>query len=127
MSRRPHSLHHVNFPTTDPERTRQWYGQVFGLERVGPSDPAKTLRLTNGTFDLHFTPVPKDRFRTLSPLHFAIEVEDWDGFLAHLAALGVRHTRPVFRPQDDATCCYVADPDGHLVALTYHGALHPEG
>ena len=26
-----HSIHHVNFPTTDKERTKEWYSKVFGM------------------------------------------------------------------------------------------------
>ena len=28
---KPKYIHHVNFPTTDPERTKAWYAKVFGL------------------------------------------------------------------------------------------------
>ena len=34
MSDKPYSIHHVNFPTTDPERTKEWYAKVFGLDRL---------------------------------------------------------------------------------------------
>ena len=53
--------------------------------------------MTRGNFDLHFTPV--EEMDRMSPYHFAIEVEDWDGFLEHLAALGIRHTRPIDGPR----------------------------
>ena len=32
MSIRPAYIHHVNFPSTDLDRTRQWYEKVFGHE-----------------------------------------------------------------------------------------------
>jgi catechol 2,3-dioxygenase-like lactoylglutathione lyase family enzyme len=126
MSNKPHSLHHINFPSTDTERTKEWYCKVFGMKWVNPQSDTKILLLTNGNFDIHFTPFPKDRFKKLKPLHFAIEVEDWDGFLAHLDALEIRHTRTVHRPQNDSKFCYVHDPDGNMVELTYHGKLHKE-
>jgi len=124
VSNRPHSLHHVNFPTSDPERTKQWYRKVFGMRHVDPKSNSKILLMTTGHFDLHFTPFPKERFKRLKPLHFAIEVEDFDGFLDHLEAIGVRHTRPVARPQNDSRFCYIHDPDGNMVELTWHGKLH---
>ena len=62
----------------------------------------------------------------MMPSHFAIEVEDFEGFLAHLKRLGVRHTNPVVRPQNDSKFCYVTDPDGHTIELTYHGKMHHE-
>jgi lactoylglutathione lyase len=126
MSKRAHSLHHVNFATTEVERTKQWYGRVFGLRWIDPQSNTKVLLMTNGNFDIHFTPFPKDRHRTLKPLHFAIEVEDWDGFLRHLDEIGVRHTRTVYRPQNDSRFCYVHDPDGNMIELTWHARLHPQ-
>lgn len=126
MSIKPHSLHHVNFPTTDKERTKEWYCRVFGMKWVDPKSDTKILLLTNGNFDIHFTPFPPDRFKKLKPLHFAIEVQDWDGFMQHLDDIGVRRTRTVARPQNDSKFCYIHDPDGNMVELTYHGKLHKE-
>jgi lactoylglutathione lyase len=123
-SNRPHSLHHINFPTTDPDRTREWYGKVFGMKRVDPASDTKILLMSRGNFDIHFTPFPKERLRRMKPLHFAIEVEDWDGFMKHLDELDIRHTRTVERPQNDSKFCYIHDPDGNMVELTYHGRLH---
>jgi lactoylglutathione lyase len=57
----------------------------------------------------------------MAPYHFAIEVEDWDGFLAHLAELGIRHTRPVERPENQSKFCYIHDPDHTMIELVYHG------
>jgi hypothetical protein len=31
-SERPAYIHHVNFPTTDPERTIDWSSKVFGMK-----------------------------------------------------------------------------------------------
>ena len=42
--------------------------------------------MTRGNFDLHFTPV--EEMDRMAPYHFAVEVEDWEGFLAHLDGLG---------------------------------------
>jgi catechol 2,3-dioxygenase-like lactoylglutathione lyase family enzyme len=123
MQHKPHSIHHVNFPTTDPERTKEWYGKVFGLKHVDVSDLSNTkvLLMTRGNFDLHFTPVEPDQMVRMAPFHFAIEVYDWDGFLAHLKAGGVRYTKPVERPQNNSKFCYIHDPDGTMIELVYHG------
>jgi len=98
ISNKPKYIHHVNFPTTDPERTKQWYAKVFGLKAITPKSNTKVVLMTRGNFDLHFTPV--EEMDRMAPYHFAIEVEDWDGFLAHLKELGIRHTRPVERPDE---------------------------
>ncbi|VCU70423.1 Glyoxalase-like domain protein [Pigmentiphaga humi] len=121
MSNRPHSIHHINFPCTDVNRTREWYTKVFGMKHVdvGHLSNTKVLLLTRGDFDLHFTPMTE--MRNLFPVHWAMEVEDWDGFLAHLRSIGVRYTKPVERPQNNSKFCYIHDPDGTTIELTYHG------
>ena len=120
-SSKPYSIHHVNFPTTDPQRTIEWYSKVFGLKHVDVSrfSDTKVVLMTRGNFDLHFTPV-EDMDR-MAPYHYAIEVEEWDGFLSHLDELGIRYTKPVERPQNKSKFAYIRDPDGTMIELVYHG------
>ena len=101
MSDKPAYIHHVNFPTTDPERTIEWYTKVFGMKYIKPKSNTKVVLMTRGNFDLHFTPV--EEMDRMAPYHFAVEVEDWDGFLDHLAKLGIRHTRVITRPEPGRT------------------------
>ncbi|HTX09643.1 MAG TPA: VOC family protein [Solirubrobacteraceae bacterium] len=119
-SNRPHAIHHVNFPTTDPDRTTEWYSKVFGLKKIDLSKftNTKVLLLTRGNFDLHFTPV--EEMDRMAPYHYAVEVEDWDGFMEHLESLGIRHTKPVERPQNNSKYAYIRDPDGTMIELVYH-------
>jgi len=123
-SNRPAYIHHVNFPTTDPERTKKWYTEVFGLKAITPKSNTKVVLMTRGNFDLHFTPV--ESMDRMSPYHFAIEVEDWDGFLEHLKSLGIRYTRPIERPENHSKFCYIHDPDHTMIELVYH-AKRPGG
>ncbi|MEU4156797.1 VOC family protein [Actinoplanes sp. NPDC026670] len=118
-SNAPKYIHHVNFPTTDPERTKEWYSKVFGLKAITPKSNTRVVLMTRGNFDLHFTPV--EEMDRMAPYHFAIEVEDWDGFLEHLKALGIRHTRPIERPENQSKFCYIHDPDHTMIELVYHG------
>lgn len=126
MSVKPHSIHHVNFPIRDPERTKEWYGKVFGLREVprpfkqgGAPGVEEMLLLTRDNFDLHFT-VHQDMVPDLKPHHFCIEVEDWDGFMVHLESLGIEHTEVFVRPQNNSKATYIHDPDDNLVELMYH-------
>jgi catechol 2,3-dioxygenase-like lactoylglutathione lyase family enzyme len=121
MISRIHAIHHINFPTTDVERTKEWYGRVFGLKHVDLSKMSDTnvLIMTAGDFDIHFTPITEKR--RMDPFHFAVEIENWDEMLAHLKSIGVRFTKPFYRPQNNSTLSYIRDPDGTLVELTYHG------
>lgn len=118
-------IHHVNFPTTNPARTKEWYGKVFGFKDVSPVTNTKVVLLNHGAFDLHFTPVGEmDR---MAPYHFALEVADWEGFLAHLDELGIRHTRPVLRPENGSKSCYVHDPDHTMIELVHHEGVRAHG
>jgi catechol 2,3-dioxygenase-like lactoylglutathione lyase family enzyme len=118
MSDKPAYIHHVNFPTTDPERTIEWYSKVFGMKYIKPKSNTKVVLMTRGNFDLHFTPV--EEMDRMAPYHFAVEVEDWDGFLAHLESLGIRHTRVITRPENNSQFCYIHDPDHTMIELVFH-------
>ncbi len=121
-----HTIHHVNFPITSVEKTEEWYTKVFGMKRIIPrgrsgganAPQIQALLMTHGNFDLHFSPItdidPKTHY------HFAIEVEDFDAFLAHLDELGVHYDEPYSRPQNNSRTTTIHDPDGHHVEITYH-------
>ena len=119
-----HSIHHVNFPTTDKERTKEWYSKVFGMVQDDVSHLSNTpvLLMTTGKCDRHFTPVKE--MKRMWPFHFAIEVEDWDRFIAKLEALGIEYTMSRVRPQNDSKTARIQDPDGTLIEVTYHEAWH---
>jgi lactoylglutathione lyase len=118
VSNAPAYIHHVNFPTTDPERTKEWYTKVFGLKAITPKSNTKVVLMTRGNFDLHFTPV--ETMDRMAPYHFAVEIEDWDGFMKHLEEVGVRHTRITSRPENRSLFCYIHDPDHTMIELVYH-------
>jgi catechol 2,3-dioxygenase-like lactoylglutathione lyase family enzyme len=118
MSDKPAYIHHVNFPTTDAERTIEWYSKVFGMKYIKPKSNTKVVLMTRGNFDLHFTPV--EAMDRMAPYHFAVEVEDWEGFLVHLDSLGIRHTRVITRPENNSQFCYIHDPDHTMIELVFH-------
>ena len=49
------------------------------MKYIKPKSNTKVVLMTRGNFDLHFTPV--EEMDRMAPYHFAVEVEDWDGFL----------------------------------------------
>jgi catechol 2,3-dioxygenase-like lactoylglutathione lyase family enzyme len=123
----PYFIHHVNFPTTDVDRTRTWYEKVFGMKWVDLNrfTNTKVLLMTRGNWDLHFTPV--EEMDRMAPYHYAIELKDWDGFLKHLEDIGVRYTKPVERPQNNSKYAYIRDPDGTMIELVFHGDRDVDG
>jgi catechol 2,3-dioxygenase-like lactoylglutathione lyase family enzyme len=128
-------IHHVNVQISNRQRTREWYEQVLGaafLDR-GPLNP-RQLQLRIGTGEMHFT----ETSEPVSTGHFALEVDNWEGMLAHLERLGVAYTRapgathagPPRTPEDTPYqgCredngehyTYIRDPDGNVIELVYH-------
>lgn len=117
-----HSIHHVLFPTTDMDRTAEWYEKVFDMKKVELTNKMGSLDvllMTNGNFDLHFTPV--DTPTSLAPYHFALEIEDWDAFVGRLDELGIEYQEVRHRPQNNSKTSVIKDPDGHNVELVWHG------
>jgi catechol 2,3-dioxygenase-like lactoylglutathione lyase family enzyme len=129
-------IHHVNVQVSSRQRTREWYARVLGAEFLdrGPALNERQLQLRLGSSEIHFTETPDPS--TIPSSHFALEVEDWDATLAHLAALGIPHTRTFrgsTRPNIGGTdphqgrredtgehFTYLHDPDGNLIELVYH-------
>ena len=139
ISKKVHSLHHVNVPVSDRERTLDFYGKVFGMKLVTPpSDPNYRPPNPNGlyltsedeNFDLHFNVVGDDHeriARVATGMHFAFEVDDFEGFVAHLESCGIEPnkrtataaTRNAGFAGQSVTASF-RDPDGYLLEVMHH-------
>ena len=130
------TVHHINVQITDRERTRDWYEKVLGARLLdrGPQLNKRQLQLNIGNAEMHFSetenPVMDPR------VHFALEVQDWDGMLAHLDEIGVEYSRTggggfgsqiggddpkQGRREDNGEhYTYVHDPDNNLIELVHH-------
>ena len=52
-------IHHVNVPTSDQDRTRDWYEKVLGAEFLDRGDiNPRQLQLRIGSGEMHFTDAP---------------------------------------------------------------------
>jgi catechol 2,3-dioxygenase-like lactoylglutathione lyase family enzyme len=129
-------IHHINVPISNRERTREWYEKVLGAEFLdrGPALNTRQLQLRLGTGEIHFTETPHPAPTASS--HFALEIDDWEGMLAHLDSLGVPHVRTSAasvaaniggtdphqgrREYSSEHYIYLHDPDGNMIELTYH-------
>jgi catechol 2,3-dioxygenase-like lactoylglutathione lyase family enzyme len=129
-------IHHINVQISDRARTRDWYERVLGAEFLdrGPALNRRQLQLRLGSGEIHFTETPRPAVVPSS--HFAVEVDDWEGTLAHLDALGVRRVRTSAastlpniggtdahqgrREDTGEHYTYINDPDGNLIELVCH-------
>ena len=130
-------IHHINIQITDRQRTREWYEKVLGAEFLdrGPALNKRQLQLRIGTGEIHTSDTPD--VIEVPRVHFAIEVEDWDGMLSHLDSVGVHYSRtgggafassvgddPGQGQREDTGehYTYITDPDRNLIELVYHPA-----
>ena len=130
-------IHHINIQITDRERTREWYEKVLGAQFLdrGPVLNKRQLQLRIGTGEIHTSDT--SQVIEVPQVHFAIEVEDWDGMLSHLDSVGVHYSRTAGgafassvgddpgqgqREDTGEHYTYISDPDKNLIELVYHPA-----
>ncbi len=112
------AIHHINVPTSDRTRTREWYQKVFDAE---VKEHPRQLELILGTSEIHCHDTPNPTF--LQTNHFAVEIPDWEGMMSHLAELQVPFDggrQPGVRDYDGHHYAYIRDPDGNLIELIHH-------
>ena len=129
-------IHHINIQITDRQRTREWYERVLGAQFLdrGPALNRRQLQLRIGTGEIHTSDTPE--VIEVPSVHFAIEVEHWEGMLSHLDSVGVDYSRTAGgafsaslggddpkqgrREDTNEHFTYISDPDGNLIELVYH-------
>ena len=123
------AIHHINMEITDIERSKEWYGKVFGVERknIGDDYSDMMVELYTGTGEFHLMKVENPTY--LRTNHVAVEISDWEEMMAHLAELGVAFDGindpdgqggPHIRHHDGSNTAYIRDPDGNLIELVHH-------
>lgn len=126
------SLHHVSAPTRDLDRAAKFYEGVLRLTRIArPPFAIPGVWYGLGDRQIHVTLHPTANFRDGKPVdnndvHFALRVDDFETWQAHLARLGydaalpddhpmrliVRLSGPAGYPQ-----IYLMDPDRNVIEL----------
>ena len=124
-------IQHINIQISNRERTRAWYEQVLGAEFLdrGPELNQRQLQLRIGSAEIHTTDTATPV--RVPSVHFAVEIPDWEGMIAHLDALGVPYgqTPGVTRERGSSYgrreyssgyYAYIHDPDGNMIELVHH-------
>jgi lactoylglutathione lyase len=111
-------IQHSNVETSDVARSQEWYSKVFDAEwtEEGP----RFLKLGNTELHLHVEANPQPHPSN----HFAIEVEDWDGWLANLQEVGIGFDREPRLNDGGKLAGFLRDPDGNLIEVMYHAEWH---
>ena len=99
------SLHHVSVPTSDLDRSDQFYEQVLGLQRL-PRSPFTVggIWYGIGRNQIHLVVLSTASFRTgrnvdNDDIHFAIRAEDFEAAYAHVKGFGFDENLPADHPK----------------------------
>lgn len=109
-------LQHVNIPSTDLERSREFYIDKLGLPEL-PRPPFESPGVWVGAGPenaIHISRVP-----ALGPNpnnHFALEVENLEGLLNALERRGVAFQQSDYVPAAGRQA-FLSDPDGNIIEL----------
>ena len=110
-------IQHANVSTSDVGRSQQWYKKIFGAEWT--EDQPRYLKL--GSSEVHIA--VRDEVKPHERNHFAVEVENWDAWVANLSKVGESfHREP--RVSGGKLSGFVRDPDGNLIEVMWHADWH---
>lgn len=109
-------LQHVNIPSTDLERSREFYLDRLGLpELPRPAFESQGVWIGAGPENaIHISEVA-----ALGPNpnnHYALEVADLEGLLNVLERRGVGFRRSAYVPEAGRQA-FISDPDGNVIEL----------
>jgi catechol 2,3-dioxygenase-like lactoylglutathione lyase family enzyme len=130
-------LRHIALHTPDPEKTAEFYKQVFDMVEVGRTDSplAKGIYLSDGTINLAVlrftTKEAADRNDGLGPVfglhHFGFWVENPDETRRRLKEAGAEYR---FGRPEAATTSFFEEkykgPDAVMIDITEHGWVGAE-
>ena len=116
--------HHMSFPVRDIERSKAFYGGLFGLQEK--PRPAALVAMFPGAWyqagacEVHLIQYPDGMDvgappPSLNPMarHAAFGIADYSATLAYLK----EHDVPVLETNADVGQMWVRDPDGHILEL----------
>ena len=110
-------IQHTNISVSDIEQSQSWYKKVFAAEWT--EDQPRYLKL--GTSEVHIAvrgePYPHPRN------HFAVEVENWDAWVANLENVGESFLGEV-TTNGGKQRVFVNDPDGNRIEVMWHADWH---
>lgn len=126
----PHklSLDHVSLLVRSLEKSEAFYTGVMGFEPIfnGTHQPNIRWYGIGGVTALHITEADFGRTHLEKQTHFAVHVEDFEGFVSGLRDKGVSfydwpgNENSVTGRPDGFRQIYVRDPDGYVVEINDH-------
>ena len=110
-------IQHANVSTSDVQRSQEWYKKVFDAEWT--EEHPRYLKL--GSSEVHIA--VREQVDAHERNHFAVEVENWDAWVANLARVGVPFDQEP-RENGGKLSGFVRDPDGNRIEVMWHAHWH---
>ncbi len=125
------TLDHVSLLVSSLEASSKFYTEVLGFVPIhnGTENPNIRWFGIGGITALHITEDDFSGTHLKKQTHFAVCVDDFDGFVADLRAKGMKFwswsekTGEVTGRPDGFQQIYLADPDGYWVEVNDHNRI----
>jgi catechol 2,3-dioxygenase-like lactoylglutathione lyase family enzyme len=122
------SLDHISLPVRSLDASAKFYIEVIGLEPITNGSGKANIRWLGigGEDALHIIEADFGDRRPDKASHFAMRVDDLDGFVADLEARGIPFhdwtgaANNVTARPDGFRQIFIADPDGYWVEVNDH-------
>lgn len=118
------TLQHTTVVVSDFEKSKEFYLELLQLQRI-PADwlPENQMFVSaGGQLELHIGEVPGVEIKPSKFNHFALSVNDFDGFLNYLKTKGIVYTSLgggedyfVQKRPDGVRQTFIQDPDGYWI------------
>ena len=122
------TFNHITLVVSDIEESEKFYIGMLKLEQLesafGPSDDPYLFLSLGKNSELHIGEIEGIEINPNGFNHFAIAVDDFDGFLEYLKSSGIVYSRlgvggkyHVQQRPDGVRQTYIADPDGYWIEI----------
>ncbi len=121
-------MRHVALRVADVERSKRFYGEVFGMRVVWQPDPDNAY-LSSGRDNLalhHDAEAhgPAAGMQTLDHIGFFVaQLQQLERDFAWAQEQGLKIVKPLRRHRDGTSSFYIADPDGIVIQLIHDPAM----
>lgn len=116
-------LRHVALNVRDPQASKRFYGECFGMSVVWEPDP-DNVYLSSGPDNLALHRSEMKGLGALDHMGFIVETrEDVDRLAARFEGLGVKISAAVKDHRDGSRSFYCLDPDGISIQVLFEPTL----
>ena len=120
-------VNHIHLKAPDPQKTAQWYVDMFGAKVVGEGQGlggSQTVRLDIEGTRINVTSAPAGQSLPQGTAeshygleHFGFDTDDIEGVMARMTAQGVNVLLPITEVASGSLISYIGGPDDVRIEL----------